>query len=51
MRQPRHPAQFGEHRPELGGPAPALGADTDAVLEEIGYGPRIAELRAAGVVA
>jgi crotonobetainyl-CoA:carnitine CoA-transferase CaiB-like acyl-CoA transferase len=51
MRQPRHPGQFGDTRPGLGGPAPALGADTDAVLEEIGYGPRITTLRAAGVVA
>jgi crotonobetainyl-CoA:carnitine CoA-transferase CaiB-like acyl-CoA transferase len=32
-------------------PAPALGADTDAVLQEIGYSTdRIAALRTAGVV-
>ena len=31
--------------------APALGADTDALLEEIGYGPqRISELRARGAI-
>jgi crotonobetainyl-CoA:carnitine CoA-transferase CaiB-like acyl-CoA transferase len=50
MRQPRHPAQFDAVRPDLGGPAPALGQDTDAVLTELGFGARIAELRAAGVV-
>lgn len=34
-----------------GGPAPALGADTDRVLAELGRNPeQIAELRAAGVV-
>ena len=37
MRQPRHPAQFDDVRPPLAGPAPALGADTDAVLAELGY--------------
>jgi crotonobetainyl-CoA:carnitine CoA-transferase CaiB-like acyl-CoA transferase len=51
LRQPRHPSQFGTVRPSLGGPAPTLGQDTDAVLHELGYGDRVASLRAAGVVA
>jgi crotonobetainyl-CoA:carnitine CoA-transferase CaiB-like acyl-CoA transferase len=35
----------------VAGPAPQIGRDTDAVLEEIGYSrTRIDELRAAGVV-
>ena len=39
----------GEAMPRQG--APALGADTDAVLEELGYdADRIATLRAAGVI-
>jgi len=50
MRQPRHPAQFDDVRPPLAGPAPALGQDTDAVLTELGYAARIAELRDKGVL-
>lgn len=51
IRQPRHPARFDGTPAALGGPAPLLGADTDAILEEIGIGERAQELRAAGVVA
>ena len=37
--------------PALSGPVPALGADTDAVLGELGYGPaEIEGLRAEGAV-
>jgi crotonobetainyl-CoA:carnitine CoA-transferase CaiB-like acyl-CoA transferase len=50
LRQPRHPALFGATRPPLGGPSPLLGEHTDVILEELGYGDRIAELRGAGVV-
>ncbi len=51
IRQPRHPALFDETPATVGGPAPAIGADTDAVLAELGFGDRTADLRAAGVVA
>ncbi len=51
IRMPRHVARFERTPAELGHPAPALGADTDAVLGELGLGARIAELRASGVVA
>ncbi len=50
LRQPRHPAQFGDARPELGGGAPRLGQHTDAILAELGFADRVDELRAAGVV-
>jgi crotonobetainyl-CoA:carnitine CoA-transferase CaiB-like acyl-CoA transferase len=50
LRQPRHPTQFGAVRPPLGGPAPTLGQHTDELLRELGYGTRIAELRAADVI-
>jgi crotonobetainyl-CoA:carnitine CoA-transferase CaiB-like acyl-CoA transferase len=51
IRQPRHPVQFEVTPATLGRPAPALGADTDAVLTELGLGDRIEALRADGVVA
>lgn len=41
-----------DERPATGSPPPALGQDTDAVLEDLGLAPeRIADLRARGVVA
>lgn len=51
IRQPRHPALFDDTPARVGGPAPALGADTDAVLKELGFGDRIAQLRESGIVA
>ena len=51
IRQPRHPALFDATPAGLGAAAPALGGDTDAVLDELGFGDRAADLRAAGVVA
>jgi crotonobetainyl-CoA:carnitine CoA-transferase CaiB-like acyl-CoA transferase len=51
IRQPRHPALFDDTPAAIGGPAPAIGADTDAVLTELGFGDRTAALREAGVVA
>jgi crotonobetainyl-CoA:carnitine CoA-transferase CaiB-like acyl-CoA transferase len=50
LRQPRHPADFGGHRPPLGGPAPMLGQHTDEILRELDLGDRIDALRAAGIV-
>jgi crotonobetainyl-CoA:carnitine CoA-transferase CaiB-like acyl-CoA transferase len=51
-RQPNPPARFGATPAAPGGPAPAMGADTDAVLAELGFGPTdVARLRAEGVVA
>ena len=51
IRLPRHPARFGATPAEVGAPAPGLGEHTDEILAEIGWAGRIAELRAAGVVA
>jgi crotonobetainyl-CoA:carnitine CoA-transferase CaiB-like acyl-CoA transferase len=51
IRQPRHAARFTGTPAAPGGPAPSIGADTDAVLTELGLGDRVGELRAAGVVA
>jgi crotonobetainyl-CoA:carnitine CoA-transferase CaiB-like acyl-CoA transferase len=51
IRQPRHPVLFDATPAAVGGPAPTVGADTDTVLTELGFGDRTAALRAAGVVA
>jgi len=51
IRQPRHPARFDGTPAGHGPPAPTVGADTDAVLGELGLADRIAEFRATGVVA
>jgi crotonobetainyl-CoA:carnitine CoA-transferase CaiB-like acyl-CoA transferase len=51
IRQPRPPAIFDGTPATAGPPAPTIGADTDAVLTELGFGDRISDLRAAGVVA
>lgn len=50
-RLPRHPTRFWKTPAALGGPTPSLGEHTDEVLEGLGLGDRIAELRASGVVA
>jgi succinate--hydroxymethylglutarate CoA-transferase len=49
-RLPRHPAQFHATpaKVELG--SPALGEHTDEVLQELGMGDRIDDLRARGVI-
>jgi crotonobetainyl-CoA:carnitine CoA-transferase CaiB-like acyl-CoA transferase len=51
IRQPRHPVLFDDTPATVGGPAPAIGADTDAVLRELGLADRTAALRQAGIVA
>jgi crotonobetainyl-CoA:carnitine CoA-transferase CaiB-like acyl-CoA transferase len=51
LRQPRLPWGFGASEPAPATPAPAIGADTDAVLLEVGItADRIAALRASGAV-
>ncbi|MFI6582432.1 CaiB/BaiF CoA transferase family protein [Embleya sp. NPDC050493] len=51
LRQPRHPTLFGGTPGRLGAPAPTLGADTDAILADLGLDPdQVAQLRAAKVV-
>jgi crotonobetainyl-CoA:carnitine CoA-transferase CaiB-like acyl-CoA transferase len=51
LREPRPAARFGSEPGEPAGPAPALGADTDAILQELGLGDAIRGLREDGVVA
>ena len=51
IRQPRHPVLFDETPATVGGPAPAIGADTDPILAELGLADRTPALREAGVVA
>jgi len=51
MREPRPPLRFGRTPAAIQGPAPAHGADTDAVLRELGLdAAEIEELRRSGVV-
>lgn len=50
-RMPRHPTRFAGTPAALRHGSPGLGEHTDEVLRELGMGERIAELRAAGVVA
>ncbi len=50
IREPRPAARFGAKETPDPGPAPLLGADTDAVLADIGYSPEdLARLADAGV--
>jgi len=51
VRRPRHPARFATTTAHLGGPAPALGQQTDEVLRELGLGDQIESLRSSGIVA
>ena len=51
VRRPRHPARFATTTARLGGPAPALGQQTDEVLRELGLGDQIESLRSSGIVA
>ena len=50
-RVPRHPTRFRGTPAQLGKQSPGLGEHTDAILEELGMGDDISDLRAAGVVA
>jgi crotonobetainyl-CoA:carnitine CoA-transferase CaiB-like acyl-CoA transferase len=50
LREPRHAARFLGTPLEPPAPAPALGEHGDELLRELGFGGRIAELRAAGVL-
>jgi len=51
MREPRPPLRFGRTPAAIQRPAPAHGADTDAVLRELGLdAAEIVELRSGGVV-
>ncbi len=51
IRLPRHPTRFGATPAALGAHSPALGEHTDEILAELGLGDRIADFRAAEVVA
>jgi crotonobetainyl-CoA:carnitine CoA-transferase CaiB-like acyl-CoA transferase len=50
LRQPRPPVRFEKTPARLGGPAPTLGQQTDAILEELGLADEIEGLRADGIV-
>jgi len=50
-RLPRHPTRFGRTPAQLRKQSPALGEHTDAILDELGMGAAIGDLRASGVVA
>ena len=51
VRQPRHPARFAGTPAELQTVSPGLGEHTDEVLAEFGFGDRIEQWRAAGIIA
>jgi crotonobetainyl-CoA:carnitine CoA-transferase CaiB-like acyl-CoA transferase len=51
VRHPRHPTFFGGTPAALTKASPALGEHSDEILTEVGLGDRIAQLRAAGIVA
>jgi len=51
LREPRPAARFGPTPLAPAAPAPTLGEHSDAILEELGEGHRIAELRRNGVIA
>jgi crotonobetainyl-CoA:carnitine CoA-transferase CaiB-like acyl-CoA transferase len=50
-RMPRHPTRFQGTPAQLRDGSPGLGEHTDEILDELGLADRVAELRAAGVVA
>jgi crotonobetainyl-CoA:carnitine CoA-transferase CaiB-like acyl-CoA transferase len=50
LRQPRPAARFERTPARIGAPAPTLGQHTDEVLRELGWGDRVAPLRAARVI-
>jgi crotonobetainyl-CoA:carnitine CoA-transferase CaiB-like acyl-CoA transferase len=50
VRHPRHPTIFGGTPAALTRASPALGEHTDEILDELGLGARVTELRAAGTV-
>jgi crotonobetainyl-CoA:carnitine CoA-transferase CaiB-like acyl-CoA transferase len=50
-RVPRHPTRFRGTPAQLRKQSPGLGEHTDAILQELGLGDAVDELRAAGVVA
>jgi crotonobetainyl-CoA:carnitine CoA-transferase CaiB-like acyl-CoA transferase len=50
-RIPRHPILFSATPAALGGDSPALGQHTDEVLQELGLGDQLADLRARNIVA
>jgi crotonobetainyl-CoA:carnitine CoA-transferase CaiB-like acyl-CoA transferase len=50
-RVPRHPTRFRGTPAQLRKHSPGLGEHTDAILEELGMGDDISDLRAAGVIA
>ncbi len=50
LREARPPARFGATQADMAAPAPSRGQDSDAILDELGWGERIASLRDTGAV-